>query len=226
MSRRFSQATVLLLAAALWLLAWPPHSAVAQVPEPVATEAPAHTESTEAVPGHAEATDAREHQVIEFDPATAIWVLIIFVILLIILYPTAWKNVLAGLKGREEKIRKDIADAEAARGRAEATLREYAARMDAADAHIRELIAQATAEGERMATTIRLHAQEEAEQIKEKATRDIEASRDQAIREIYRQTADLATSVAEKILRRNLTAADQQDLVDRSLEQFQSLNRG
>src|SRR5439155_24222290 len=56
---------------------------------------------------------------------SALWVLIIFVVMLAILYPTAWKNVLAGLKKREERIRKDIADAEEARAKAEATLRQY-----------------------------------------------------------------------------------------------------
>src|SRR5581483_3387683 len=56
---------------------------------------------------------------------SALWVLIIFIILLMILYPTAWRNVLAGLKKREERIRTDIADAEAARAKAEATLKQY-----------------------------------------------------------------------------------------------------
>src|SRR5687767_8902159 len=55
----------------------------------------------------------------------ALWVLIIFIILLVILYRTAWGNVLAGLKKREARIRQDIADAEATRKRAEATLAQY-----------------------------------------------------------------------------------------------------
>ena len=46
---------------------------------------------------------------------SALWVVIIFVVMLMILYPTAWRNVLEGLKKREERIRKDIAEAEAAR---------------------------------------------------------------------------------------------------------------
>src|SRR3954469_25770004 len=46
---------------------------------------------------------------------SALWVVIIFLVLLAVLYPTAWKNVLAGLKAREDRIRKDIAEAEATR---------------------------------------------------------------------------------------------------------------
>ena len=60
---------------------------------------------------------------------SAVWTLIIFLILLGILYKGAWKNVLAGLKGREERIRNDIAQAEAARAKAEATLKEYNAQL-------------------------------------------------------------------------------------------------
>src|SRR3954470_15583012 len=39
---------------------------------------------------------------------SALWVIIIFLVLLAVLYPTAWKSVLAGLKAREDRIRRDI----------------------------------------------------------------------------------------------------------------------
>jgi F-type H+-transporting ATPase subunit b len=154
---------------------------------------------------------------------SALWVIIIFVAMLAILYPTAWKNVLAGLKKREQRIRTDIAEAEAARAKADATLKEYNAQLAAAEDRIRDMLSQATADGEKLATSIRMKAQQEAEEIKERANKDIEAARDNALREIYEKTADLATSVAEKIIRRNLNASDQQDLVRQSLEQLQTV---
>jgi len=154
---------------------------------------------------------------------SAIWVLVIFIVMLVILYPTAWKNVLAGLKKREEHIRNDIAEAEAARAKAEATLKQYNTQLAAAEERVRQMLSNAAADGEKLATGIRMKAQAEAEDIKERATKDIESARDAALREIYEKTADLATSVAEKIIRRNLNAADQQDLVRQSLEQLQSV---
>lgn len=160
------------------------------------------------------------------DPASwyqALWVLIIFVIMLAVLYPTAWKNVLAGLKAREERIRKDIADAEAGRLKAEATLKQFNDQLATAQAKVNEMMSQAAADAEKLAAGIRMRAQQEAEEIKEKAIADIDASRDQALTEIYEQTANLSTSIAEKILRRNLNADDQRDLVNESLKQLQSL---
>ncbi|MGH7214022.1 MAG: F0F1 ATP synthase subunit B [Tepidisphaeraceae bacterium] len=153
----------------------------------------------------------------------ALWVVIIFIVLLAILYPTAWKNVLAGLKKREERIRKDIADAETARVRAEATLKEYNNKLATAENQMRDILSRATTEGEAIATKIRMQAQQESEEIKERANRDIESVKNAALREVYEQTATLATSVAEKILRRNLNADDQRELVRSSLEQLQTI---
>lgn len=157
---------------------------------------------------------------------TSLWVIIIFLVLLAVLYPTAWKNVLAGLKAREERIRKDIAEADAARVRAEATLKEYNTQLAAAETRVRDMLAKATADGETIAAGIRTRAQQDAEETKERALRDIEASRDQAVAELHQQAAFLATSVAEKILRRSLKPEDQRDLVNRSLAEISAVGGG
>ena len=157
------------------------------------------------------------------DLISAVWVVIIFLLLLAILYPTAWKNVLAGLKAREQRIREDIASAEAARAKAEATLREYNQQLSTAAEQARQTIAAAAAEAERVAASIRARGENEAQESKERALREIDAARKQALAEIYDQTAALATSVAEKIIRRSLNADDQRDLVARSLDELQTI---
>lgn len=155
----------------------------------------------------------------------ALWTIIIFLIMLAILYPTAWKQVLAGLKKREERIRKDIADAEAARARAESTLAEYNKQLAAAEARGRDILNKATADAENLATSIRNRAQQDSEEIKDRATKDIDAARAQAVADVQRQAAELATLVAEKILRRSLNASDQEDLVRQSLDQMQTVSK-
>jgi F-type H+-transporting ATPase subunit b len=232
---------VLMLALATWIAAPAPaqdHSGAeteATHVDATAKAAEVHTagqgavEGDHAVPG----THGGEHEKAELLPnptsketwMQALWVIIIFLVLLAVLYPTAWKSVLAGLKSREERIRKDIADAEAARARAEATLKDYNAQLATAENKIREMLAKATADGERVATNLKMQAQQESEEIKNRATREIESAKDQALAEVYEKTADLATSVAEKIIRRNLNPEDQRDLVARSLEQWQTVSK-
>ena len=189
----------------------------------------AHAGDTHGVATHDDAHGGHEKPALIPDPGnrqtvmSAIWVVIIFVLLLAILYPTAWKNVLAGLKAREERIRRDIADAEAARSRAEATLKEYNAQLAAAEARVREMLNKATVDGEKIAQNIRMQAQVEGEQLKERAQRDIEAARDQAIAQLHEESVVLATNIAEKIIRRNLNPQDQRDLLARSLDELQTV---
>lgn len=159
------------------------------------------------------------------DLLEAVWVIVIFLILVIILYPTAWKKVLAGLKAREDRIRKDIADAEAARAKADQTLLQYNAKLAEAEQKVRDLLNQAATDAERIAANIRVKATQEAEEAKERATKEIDAAKRTAIGEIYDQAANLATAVAEKILRRNLNPDDQRDLVNQSLEQLNSIGK-
>lgn len=157
---------------------------------------------------------------------TGIVTIVIFVVLVAILGKYAWGPILSGLKAREEKIRKDIADAEAARAKAEATLREYNQQLATAEQKVRDMLSQATKDAENLATQIRARAQQEAEETKERAIKDIDAARDQALSEIYQQTAELATRVAEKIIRRNLNADDQRELVNQSLQELQTVGAG
>lgn len=155
----------------------------------------------------------------------AAWVLAIFLVVAFILYKTAWKNVLVGLKAREERIRKDISDAEAARLKAEDTLRQYDSRLAEAEQKVRDILDKAVVDAEKIGTSIRMKSQEEAEEAKERATKEIESAKQNALTEIYEQTANLATSVAEKIIRRNLNPDDQRNLVNQSLQQLKNVGQ-
>lgn len=154
----------------------------------------------------------------------AVTTLVVFSLLLALLGKFAWGPIAAGLAAREEKIRREIADAEEARTKAESTLRQYSQQLAQAEQQVRDLLARAQQDGERLATNIRMQAQQEAEDAKTKATRDIDAARKAAVAELHAHAAELSTSIAEKILRRNLNAADQQDLVARSLDQLKNVS--
>ena len=151
----------------------------------------------------------------------AVTTLIVFLVLVAVLGKFAWGPIAGGLKAREDKIRQDIAEAEAARARSEATLREYQTQLATAEQKVRDLLAKATTDAEQIAAGIRTRAQQDAEETKEKTTREIDAARRDAVRQVHEQAAVLATNVAEKILRRNLNADDQRDLVAASLDQLQ-----
>jgi F-type H+-transporting ATPase subunit b len=164
-------------------------------------------------------------QLVSFDVGSAIWVLISFGLVLIILSKTAWKTVLESLQAREDRIRNNIQAAEDARAKAETALKEHAAKLAGAEEQVRQMLVKATLDAEKIAANIKTQAQADGEAEREKTRKEIEAAKRDAIRQVYEQTADLATSVAAKIIGRNLNAQDQQDLVNQTLGQLETLEQ-
>ena len=151
----------------------------------------------------------------------AVFTLLVFGTLVFLLRKLAWGPIAGGLEQRERKIRDDIEAAERARADSERKQAEYKRQMDGAEQRVRDLLAQAQADGQQLATRIRLQAQEEAEEIKERATREIEQSRRDAVEQVRSEAANLSVLIAEKILRREVTADDQQRLIDASLDEME-----
>ena len=173
----------------------------------------------------AEGGDAGQPGLLSFNVGASIWVLISFVILLVILKKAAWGNVLASLKGREDRIRNDIRAGEEARAKAEALLKEHAAKIAGAEQQVRDLIAKATIDAEKIATNIKTQAQADGEAQIQKARTEIQNAQRDAIRQVYEKAADLATEVASKIIRRELRPEDQVDLVNQTLGQLEALGQ-
>ncbi len=209
------------------LLGWLAAPALRAAEAPSAVEHPTKTEATVHEAAGEGAHGGHEYPLLptgsKSDALQALWVVIIFVVLLIVLGAKVFPGVLAGLKKREQGIRQNIAEAEAARKKAEETLKDYNTQLATAEAKIRDMMAKASADAEKLATSLRMQAQQEAEEIKERSAKEIDAARKAALNDIYAQAAELSTSIASKILRRNLNADDQKTLVNESLSQLQTV---
>ncbi|MEL7238076.1 MAG: F0F1 ATP synthase subunit B [Planctomycetota bacterium] len=152
---------------------------------------------------------------------TSVVTLLIFLGLLAVLAKFAWGPIVAGLEKREQAIRADIEAAEKARADAERAKADYQEQIAGAEQQVRDLIAQANADGQQVATRIRSEAQADVEEMRERAKRDIEQSRRDALADIRTEAATMATAIAEKILRREVSAEDQKDLINASLDEFE-----
>lgn len=155
----------------------------------------------------------------------AITTAVVFLILLAILTKVAFGPIAAGLKKREDKIRLDIETAEKKLAEANAVLARYNQQVSGGEAQVRAMMAEATANAEKIKASIKAQADAEAAELREKAKRDVQAEKDAALREIQEQAVYLSTTIAEKILKRNLNADDNRDLVRSSLEQLGSVSR-
>jgi len=152
----------------------------------------------------------------------AIWTLAIFLLVVTILGKFAWGPVLALLQEREKFIHKSLADAKRDREEAEARLKEYAAKIQAARAESAALVDEARRDAERLREDLKQRARTEADGMIQNAERQISLQTQRAIQEIRREAVDLSVAIASKIIQRNLTKEDNQRLIDEAIRQVGS----
>jgi F-type H+-transporting ATPase subunit b len=188
------------------------------VTPPTVTESVTRTEAPGAVEKPVDPIGA------ELDLGTLLVTIVIFVCLFIVLRATAWKPILTGLKAREAAIRDSIEAAAKAKADAEKTTRDLEAKMAEFQRQAAQQLQQAKADAQKVADTIRQQAEAESAALKDRTLREIDGAKQQALSEINTHAAELGTAVARKILKRNVTADDQQRLVDESLAELAKKN--
>lgn len=146
------------------------------------------------------------------------WEIVSFGILLFILYKYAFPGILSVLEEREKKIKDSLEQAEHHRSEAERRLKEYEAKLSAAGKEAEAILAAAKERAQRLLDENEQRLTVEAERIKGDATREIEQARRKAVQDIRSQTTELALMVAEKVVQRSLTEADQRKFADEALE--------
>lgn len=156
------------------------------------------------------------------DVGTALWTLVIFALVVLILGRYAWGPILRGLQEREGFIRGALEDAKRDREQAEARLREYVEKLAQARAEATALVEEGRRDAEVVRRKIEEEARQEAARALERAKREIWIARDTAVKELYERAAALATGAAARILQRELGPADHERLVADTIAALES----
>ena len=150
----------------------------------------------------------------------ALWTLVIFVVVVLVLGKFAWGPVLSLLQERERFIHTSLSDAKRHREQAEASLKEYMAKLQSAQAEAARVVDEARHDAERLREDLRQKARAEAEGIVKAAEKQIQLETARALEQIRGEAADLSVAIASKLIRRNLTREDNQRLIDEALTQI------
>ncbi len=158
------------------------------------------------------------------DPGLFIWTIVTFLILLWLLTKFAWKPLLGMLQKREDTIRQSLDDAEKARDEL-AKLQEKSEQLIAeARTEAQNIVAEGKAAGEKLKTETMDNARQQADVLLKNAEQQIQAETEKAITEIKKEVVDLSLEVAGKLIRKNLTKADNQALIDETVNKIQKRN--
>ena len=129
-------------------------------------------------------------------------------------------KVLAILDARREAADKEIVDAQNAREEAMNIKATYEENMRQAKAEANALLSQAQKTASARSEEIINQAQAQAAQIKEKAAADIEQEKKKAINDAKDEISGISMAIAEKVVERQLNAADQQKLIAQFIDEL------
>lgn len=136
-----------------------------------------------------------------------------FLILLFILQRLLYKPFLAKMGERTAAIQKSLDEAQAARAEATRQQEENETRLRAAHSEAAAIRAQAMKEAAEEQKRLVEAARAESQRLVESAKAQMDADVRRAREELRREVADLATAVAEKLVRRSLRDEDHRRIV-------------
>ncbi len=170
-------------------------------------------ESTEAHGG----TNA-PNPLVQLDPGLFIWTILTFLILFYVLAKFAWKPLLLALETRENTIKSSLEDAEKAKTELERLNAETEVIMAKARSEAQTIRVDAKSAAEKIKADVMVQAGEDAKKIREDANKQIQVEKDKAMLEIRKEVVNLTMSIAEKVIRKNLSKDDNQSLIEDSIK--------
>jgi len=136
-----------------------------------------------------------------------------FVILLLILQRLLYKPFLAKMEERTQAIKKSLDEAQAARAAAARQQEENEARLRSAHAEAAAIRAQALKEAAEEQRKLVDAARGESQRLIDTAKAQLDADVRRAREELRKDVGDLATAVAEKLIRKSLRDEDHRRIV-------------
>ena len=137
----------------------------------------------------------------------AIWYLICFAILMLLIKHFAWGPVSDMMEKRRQKVIDDLDSAASERKKAETLANEREAALKNSRQEATQILSDAKSNAQNTSKEIVANANEDAAQAKADA---LNSARD--------QVADISVAIAEKVIAKNLSAKDQKDLVDQFIK--------
>lgn len=154
----------------------------------------------------------------EISIINTLWYLIVFSILLLAVKNYAWGPVKDMMEKRRQKIIDDLDQAASDRKKAETLANEREAALKNSRQEATQILSDAKSNAQKTGKQIVSEANDEASAIRERAKADAAQAKTDALNEARDEVADLSVTIAEKVIAKNLSAADQKDLVDQFIK--------
>lgn len=148
----------------------------------------------------------------------AIWYLVVFAILMLLVKHYAWGPVSNMMEKRRQKVIEDLDSAADNRKKAETLANEREAALKNSRQEATKILSDAKTNAQKTSDEIVANANDDAASIRKKAEADAKQAKADALNDARGQVADISVAIAEKVIAKNLSAEDQKDLVDQFIK--------
>ena len=131
-----------------------------------------------------------------------------------------FKPIMKMIRDRQQEIDDMYSEADTAKANAVAMEAEYKQKLASAMETGERIVKDATARGHAKEEEILRQANAEASAMLSKASEDIAMEKKKAINDAKNEISDMAMAIAEKVVARELTSADQSNLVDHFIDEL------
>lgn len=145
------------------------------------------------------------------------WTIVIFALLLVILSRFAFKPMLAAVEARERSLQDQLDAAKRDREEAERVLADHRAQLEKGRGEAQKLIADGRATAEKLRNDLLEQTKAQQQEMLDRARREIETEKVNAIAALRREAVDLAIAGAGKVIERNLDNDANRKLVENFL---------
>jgi len=174
-----------------------------------------------AVTGHEASAAAGHEATSSLAPAKLkdlFWRAVNFLALIVLLVKFLAKPIGTGLVGRQQQIKEELDDLAIRRDEAEKSYKEFETRLAGMEKEMELVVQKAIAQAQNEKERILADAERAAEDIKRQAEAAVQAELEDAKRLLREEVAEQATAMAEELIVRNLTPADQIAITEQYLE--------
>jgi len=159
---------------------------------------------------------------LQFTSGTGLWTLIIFGLMLLTLWKFAWGPIINGLDNRANKIKSDINEAEKAKLDAEKLKQEAQKKLDDATDEAYRIISKSNLQANEQRNEIIEKAHKDISDMKTRAKADIEMDKKKAVAEMKQEAIGLAVVIASKLVRKILTREAHAELIEGFIKDYEN----
>jgi len=157
------------------------------------------------------------------NPGLGFWTVITFLLLMFVLRKFAWGPILENLGERESTIENALESAKKAEETAKDLLNQYEQKLADAEAQVKAIVEEGRQKAQKNTDQMLKDATDECQRLRETTKKELQVAKKQAVKELFRLSAELSVAISSKIIDKTLQEDDHKKIIEKTIDDFKGV---